>query len=125
MRSTRSCTLQELRGLRLHERVVSATQHRLCFAKGINLAGACLLSYVKILQKPITLSMERLDVPNRGSKLAHGRFFVLCGLLKRRLHVCQSTLLVCQTLGIISTLVGGVFHHLLVVCLGILFLRLG
>merc|ERR1712050_763744 len=53
---------QEALWLGLNQREIGSTQHGLRSLQGLCLTSASLLAYIKILQKPITLGMQRRDV---------------------------------------------------------------
>merc|ERR1719210_16383 len=53
---------QETVGLGLSQREAGSTQHSLRSCQGVGLTSASLLPYIEVLQKPITLRMQRRDV---------------------------------------------------------------
>merc|ERR1740117_392264 len=113
------------RALGLHEGEVCSAEDGLGLAESINLAGARLLADVKVLQQPIAVVVEGLDVLECGTQFLCGGGMVLCVLLEGGLHVSQSTLLVGKALRVAGAFVLRVSHHLLIVALSIFLLSLG
>merc|ERR1719188_220086 len=107
-------------GRSLDERIICTAQDGLGLAKGINLIGASLLAHVEILQEPIALQVQSVDILVSCPQFLLGACQVGLLLLKSRLQFGKSTLLVSESLGILCTLVSRVLHEGLIVLLGIL-----
>merc|ERR1719221_1583220 len=95
----------------------------MAYIKSLHAECDCLLPNIEILEEPITLGMQRLDV-------CHGshQFFIACGLfrlvlLQRSLCICFTGTLLGQSSGVQCSLRCRVFHQLLVVRLCILLVR--
>mmetsp|Transcript_30687 Transcript_30687/g.82162 ORF Transcript_30687/g.82162 Transcript_30687/m.82162 type:complete len:375 (+) Transcript_30687:3-1127(+) len=119
--------LEEAAGARLQQRVVRPAQDRLCLSKSVNFARTHLLAHIVVLEQPIALHVQVMDVLQRARQVSLAFLQRVLQLLQVALKARLGRLLVREALGVRSPLVGGVLHQLLVVGLRVLLgrLRLG
>merc|ERR1719210_1844000 len=107
----------------LEQRVVCAAENSLGLVQRINLVRPGRLASFVVLQQPIAFTMERRDVLGSEHCFLRTRVTSLRVSLQRRIRVSLSCPLLRQRLRITCTLVGRIFHQLLVIGLRILLLR--
>merc|ERR1711924_492660 len=93
----------------LQQGVVCPREHSFPLSQGINLAGACRLACLEIVQQPITITMSCSEELMSGHGLLHGGRLGLLILDQSCLSVCLEALLVGDRLGIACALVRTVF----------------
>merc|ERR1719502_723128 len=124
MSSSRSSSGKELRRLGLDQGEISTTQDCLGLAQSINLSIASLLSDVKELDQPVALGMKLSNVLFCGHQFLDGGLLLVSKLNKFRLEIALLGFLVCQRLAVRCTFLCRLGHHLLILLLCKLLLRL-
>merc|ERR1719201_3363246 len=105
-------------------REVGTREDSLRLLEGVDLTAASFLADVKIFKQPIAIGMEALDDIDGGHGFLHLGGALLSHALDGGLVVGLGALVVGDGLGILCALFSGVFHHLLILSLGILLLEI-
>mmetsp|Transcript_10022 Transcript_10022/g.21066 ORF Transcript_10022/g.21066 Transcript_10022/m.21066 type:complete len:414 (-) Transcript_10022:1104-2345(-) len=109
----------------LHKRIVRATEHGLRLLQRIGLPCPRLLTHIVVLDQPIALGVEGLNVLERARQLLPCGRLRLVVRLEVRLQGGLSGTLLSERLRVSGALLRGILHHLLIVLLRLLLRCLG
>merc|ERR1719468_1235501 len=107
----------------LHKRIICPAQDALGVVERIDLAAACFLPHVMVLEQPIAFGMQRGDVPCEGQEFVPCLCLRLLQRDKLSFGVCQRGRFSGESVRICDSLGGRLGHHSHIVCLRVFLLR--